>query len=76
MTRKAKPVTLNIRMPIDLYEAIDVYAEHEDVTLSEALRRLAVRALDDFGMRRTITDADGTREDRSWTLPLNGRDQD
>ena len=66
VTRAPKPVSLAVRLPLSLYEAIDAYAETEDVNLSEALRRLAVQALEAQNLKHTITDEAGAREDDSW----------
>jgi hypothetical protein len=76
MTRKPKPVTATFRLPIDLYQAIDVYAEHADLNLSEALRQLVVEALEAHNVKQIVDEGNGPEEDDTWKQPLSAADQD
>jgi Arc/MetJ-type ribon-helix-helix transcriptional regulator len=67
MTERQRSTMVSIRLPRDLEDMVDAYAETRDASFSEAVRELLVRALDGIGASNTVTDEnDGTREDRGW----------
>lgn len=72
--RQDVPAFIQARVPLALYELVDAYADHLEVTLSEALRRLLVQALDAQGATTKEDRGHGLREDRSWAHPLEDHD--
>ena len=66
------PVTLSIRMPRDLYDALVAVADSDDRSLNYTVRRLLASSLDAAGTR-PVEIASGFRAGQAQTEPRANR---